>query len=53
VTLLEVAGGAHDLVDAEEMHVAASTRLVPRWVVRAGEVVELAPPYAAPSSSSA
>jgi len=53
VTMLEIVAGEHDLVDAAEQHEVAATRLVPRWVVRGGEVLELAAGYAAPSSSSA
>jgi dihydroorotase len=52
VTVLELVEGEHDLVDAAEEHVVAATRLVPRLVVRAGEVIELSS-YAAPNSSSA
>jgi dihydroorotase len=41
VTVLELVEGEHDLVDAAEQHETATARLVPRWVVRAGEVVDL------------
>ena len=42
ITVLEMVDGEHDLVDAEEAHVTASARLLPRWVVRGGDVTELA-----------
>jgi dihydroorotase len=41
ITILEVAAGEHELVDAEERTEVAATRLVPRYVVRAGDVIEL------------
>ena len=40
VTVLELAPGAHELVDAEGAIEVVPERLVPRWVVRAGEVLE-------------
>jgi dihydroorotase len=53
VTVLELVDGEHDLVDAAEEHERAAARLVPRWVVRGGDVVEAVADYAAPSNSSA
>ncbi len=41
ITVLEPVDGEHDLVDAAEQHELAAQRLVPRWVVRGGELIEL------------
>ena len=43
VTVLEVACGKRDLVDADGGREAATEWLVPRWVVRAGQALELDP----------
>jgi dihydroorotase len=53
VTVLALEEGEHDLIDAAEEHQRASARLVPRWVVRGGDVFDLTAGYAAPSNSSA
>ncbi len=41
VTVLELAHGEHELVDADGERVIAGEWLVPRWVIRAGEAIEL------------
>jgi dihydroorotase len=53
VTLLEIVEGAYDLVDAAEEHVTATRRLVPRWVVRSGEPIELGYPETATLGAAA
>jgi dihydroorotase len=52
VTALELVSDERTLVDAEGEEVVASEWLQPRWVVRAGEAIDLRA-YAAPRSSSA
>src|SRR5581483_10971861 len=41
VTVLELARGARTLVDGEEASETAAEWLEPRWVVRAGEPIDL------------
>lgn len=44
ITVLEQARGERNLVDAHGEHEVATEWLVPRWVVRGGNVIELATP---------
>jgi dihydroorotase len=43
ITVLQLARGEHDLVDAGGEHEHANEWLVPRWVVRGGDTIELGP----------
>jgi dihydroorotase len=43
ITVLQLARGEHDRVDAGGEHEHANEWLVPRWVVRGGDTIELGP----------